>query len=79
MEQSDVELLQTAPEYHLQTVLKGRLTRDQQSPATTALPTEPLEVAQYLLNRPDLVRILRGLDAPEAHILRELVACGACQ
>ncbi len=76
MEQSDVELLQTAPEYHLQTVLKGRLTRDQQSPATTALPTEPLEVAQYLLNRPDLVRILRALDAPEAYILRELVACG---
>ena len=76
MEQSDVELLQTAPEYHLQMVLKGRLTRDQQSPATTALPTEPIEVAQYLLNRPDLVRILRGLDAPEAYILRELVACG---
>ena len=76
MEQSDVELLQTAPEYHLQTVLKGRLTRDQQSPATTALPTEPLEVAQYLLNRPDLVRVIRGLDAPEAYILRELVACG---
>ncbi len=76
MEQSDVELLQTAPEYHLQTVLKGRLTRDQQSPATTALPTEPLEVAQYLLNRPDLVRVIRGLDAPEAYIVRELVACG---
>ncbi len=76
MEQSDVELLQTAPEYHLQTVLKGRLTRDQQSPATTALPTEPLEVAQYLLNRPDLVRVIRSLDAPEAYILRELVACG---
>ncbi len=76
MEQSDVELLQTAPEYHLQAVLKGRLTRDQQSPATTALPSQPLEVAQYLLNRPDLLRVLRGLDAPEAYILRELVACG---
>ena len=76
MEQSDVELLQTAPDYHLQAVLKGRLTRDQQSPATTMLPTEPLEVAQYLLNRPDLLRVIRGLDTPEAYILRELVACG---
>ncbi len=76
MEQSDVELLQTAPEHHLQTVLKGRLTRDQQSPSTTALPTEPLKVAQYLLNRPDLVRVIRSLNAPEASVLRELVACG---
>ena len=76
MEQSDVELLQTAPEYHLQTVLRGRLTRDQQSPATTTLPTEPLEVAQYLLNRPDLVRIIRALNPSESYVLRELVACG---
>ena len=76
MEQSDIDLLQTAPEYHLQTVLRGRLTRDQQSPATTTLPTDPLAIAQYLLNRPDLVRILRSLDVPETHILRELVACG---
>jgi len=76
MEQSDIDLLQTAPEYHLQIVLKGRLTRDQQSSATTALPTEPLAVAQYLLNRPDLVRVIQGLDIPEAHVLRELVACG---
>ncbi len=76
MEQSDVDLLQAVPEYHLQTVLKGRLTRDQQSPATTTLPTEPLEIAQYLLNRPDLVRIIQALGAAEAYILRELVACG---
>ncbi len=76
MEQSDIDLLQTAPEYHLQTVLKGRLTRDQQSPATTTLPTEPVEVAQYLLNRPDLIRVIRGLDPPASYVLRELVACG---
>lgn len=76
MEQSDIELLQTAPDYHLQSVLKGRLTRDQQSPSTTTLPTEPLAVVHYLLNRPDLIRVIRSLDTAEAHILRELVACG---
>ncbi len=76
MEQSDVDLLQTAPEYHLQAVLKGRLTRDQQSPATTALPAEPVEIAQYLLNRPDLVRIIGALAPLDSYILRELVACG---
>ncbi|GAC1625294.1 MAG: hypothetical protein NVS4B11_21110 [Ktedonobacteraceae bacterium] len=76
MEQSDVELLQTAPAYHMQTILRERLTRDQQTLSTASLPTEPLAIAQHVLNRTDLVRIARGLDTLEASILRELVACG---
>ncbi len=76
MEQNDVELLQTAPAYHLQTILKGRVTGDQQSPSTASLPTEPGSVAHSLLNRSDLVRVIRSLDTLEAYILRELVACG---
>lgn len=76
MEQSDVELVQTAPTYHLQTVIKGRLTRDAHASPIASLPTEPVDIAHSLLDRSDVVRVIHDLEPLEAAILRELVACG---
>jgi len=76
MEQNDVELVQTAPAYHLQTVLKGRFAGSIQATAGDALPTEPLAVANALLAQADLVRMMQSLDELAAQVLRELVACG---
>ncbi len=76
MEQSDVELVQTAPTYHLQAVIRGRLTKDLHTSSIASLPTEPVEIAHSLLNRTEVVRVIQELEPLEGTILRELVACG---
>ncbi len=64
MEQIDVELLQTAPPHHVQTVLKARQMKGQSN-----------DLAQ-LFEPTSLQETIRGLDELETTILRELVACG---
>ena len=76
MEQSDVDLVQTAPTYHLQAVIKGRLTNNVSSSSIASLPTEPVDIAHSLLERPDVERVIHELELLDATILRELVACG---
>ncbi len=72
MEQSDVELVQTAPAYHLQAVIKGRHAQDQHASSIT----EPIKIAHSLLNRAALEHVIHELEPLAAAILRELVACG---
>ena len=64
MEQIDVELLQTAPSHHVQTVLKTRNMKGQSNDAA------------QLFEPTSLQETIRGLDEIETAILRELVACG---
>ncbi|HZR38901.1 MAG TPA: helicase-associated domain-containing protein [Ktedonobacteraceae bacterium] len=87
MEQSDLDLLQTVPAYHLQSVLKVRhvpLSTKLQNigsssgPSATspANPTTILEIAQHLFDPTSIHETLRALGETEVLILRELVACG---
>ncbi len=76
MEQNDVELVQTAPAYHLQAILKGRLAGTIKAAASDALPIEPVAIAHTLLAQANLVRVMEGIDELAARVLRELVACG---
>lgn len=80
MEQSDIDLLQTAPLYHVQAVLKAR-----QSPqpllqrlntAAAETPEVVAELARYLFDENALQHVLTTLDASAHSILQELVACG---
>lgn len=78
MEQSDVDLVQTAPSYHLQTVLKARqgsMTTKEQSNETSTTST-PSSIAIQLFEPALLRETIRRLDSAETLILRELVACG---
>ncbi len=89
MDQNDLDLLQTVPPYHLQTVAKTRHvplsplamnTLSDAMPSSGVLaassPTLVLEVAQYLLNTTSIREVLQDLDELEKAILRELVLCG---
>ncbi len=89
MDQNDLDLLQTVPPYHLQTVAKARhmplsslalTTLSDAMPSSGVLasssPTLVLEVAQYLLNTTSIREVLQDLDELETSILRELVLCG---
>ena len=89
MDQNDLDLLQTVPPYHLQTVAKTRHvplsalalnTLSDAGPSSGVLasssPTLVLEVAQYLLNTSSIREVLQDLDELETAILRELVLCG---
>src|SRR6184192_3521335 len=69
MEQSDIELLQTVPPYHLQALVK--LRRMPSSPSA-ALP----EIAKYLFAPAAIIAAIKSLNDTEVTILRELVACG---
>ena len=86
MEQSDLNLLQNVPPYHLQAVIKSRqiaraLSRPLLGEQTdTVLPdassmTIP-EVAQYLFNPSAIREAIRSLEEIERLMLRELVDCG---
>lgn len=91
MEQSDLDLLQTVPTYHLQFLAKNRrlpLAAKGQSadtssgsalsPASLASLATPaaIEVAQHLFHATTISEAIRGLNDAERLILRELVACG---
>ncbi len=81
MEQSDLDLLRTAPAYHLQTLLRTRHIaiaqdelRSDPSPSSVSIITP--EIAQSLLDPSAISEALKDLDKVEIAILRELVACG---
>src|SRR5438067_13805138 len=68
MEQSDIELLQTVPPYHMQALVK--LRRMPSSPSS-ALP----EIAKYLFAPAAIISAIKSLNDPGVTILRELVSC----
>src|SRR2546421_10709822 len=81
MEQSDLDLLETASMDHLQSVLKARhMPVPSRQNSAGAAPTSPssttLEIAQLLFEDGPLREVLSSLDEVERTVLRELVACG---
>lgn len=81
MESSDLPLLQTAPAYHIQAILKTRQAvrvSASQSPAEGLDPTSANmeEIAAYLFEPRACRELLHTLGEAEVCILRELVACG---
>jgi hypothetical protein len=83
MKQSDLDLLQTAPPYHLQSLLKLRrlpgASKGQSSgtPATTSASTSTIpEIAQHLFETTTIREAIRSLNETETLMLRELAACG---
>src|SRR5579883_1084999 len=79
MEASDLHLLQTVPAYHVQAILKHRqiapFSGGQKSEAEIAAH-DLEEIAERLFEQRACRALLQTLDAPEARVLRELVACG---
>ncbi len=73
---SDLELLRSAPPTHLYAIAEARrLSLPGARPVSAAgLPLE--EIAQRLFHEPSLREALRGLEAGEWIILRELARCG---
>src|SRR5438067_13269356 len=81
MEQSDLDILETASMDHLQSVLKTRHMPlpSRQSSAGAAPPSSSsstLEIAQLLFEDGPLREVLSSLDEVERAVLRELVVCG---
>lgn len=81
MEQSDLLLLQTAPSYHVQAVVKARLAAQavvgKGADNLPDLATLDLaELATYLFESRACRKVLRELGNAESCVLRELVACG---
>ncbi len=87
MEQSDLDLLQTVPHYHLQAVVKARRiqpasnTPNSSSSSSTpspasSTPTTIMEIAQLLFDPTSLEKTLVDLNEIEKMVLRELVICG---
>ncbi len=85
MDQSDLDLLQTVPAYHMQSVIKARhlplsplaLNSAPATPAASSSPTAAtLEIARYLFVASAIADVLRELSELETLILRELAACG---
>jgi XPB/Ssl2-like helicase family protein len=81
MEQSDLNLLQTVPPYHLQALVKARRLpysfkgqNINKSPDPSSMTVT--EIAQYLFDPISCRDALSGLAEMEKSILRELVACG---
>lgn len=86
MEQSDLDLLQAVPLYHLQAVLKTRRLATSiqafsgnasvSNPAAFVSATAAQELAQHLFAPPAIAEVLGQLVETDIMILRELVACG---
>jgi Helicase conserved C-terminal domain len=81
MNQNDLSLLQTAPPYHLQAIVKARrlpvFVRGQNidkkiDPSSMTVS----EIAQYLFDPTSCIDTLKGLTEMEQSILHELIACG---
>ena len=81
MNQNDLVLLQAAPPYHLQAIIKtrrlpvsvnGQGTNKQNDPASMSIA----EIAQSLFDPTSCLDALSGLTEMEKSILQELVACG---
>ncbi len=87
MDQSDLDLLQTVPSYHWQSVVKTRRLSPTPSvfnsgsasgtstPAALA-PAQLAELAQKLFDEQSLMKVLHELGEVESRILRELVSYG---
>ena len=80
MEQSDLDLLETAPTDHLQSVFKTRHvpipSRQNSAGSSPTSSSSPLEIAQVLFDDGSLREVLSNLGEVERAILHELVACG---
>jgi hypothetical protein len=80
MEQSDLDLLQTVPVYHLQSLIKARRLplslKDLVSNVTSAPMPTITEIAQYLYLPPSIEEAIHDLNSPDLAVLRELVSCG---
>src|SRR6266567_2215166 len=85
MEQSDLNLLQTLPPYHLPAVIKARgislaiqTQNTASSPDTSANPLSAslTDVAHALFAKDALRDVLASLSELEMSIMRELVLCG---
>lgn len=77
MEQSDLDLLQTTPSYHLQALLKARhLLASSKAPQPATMPTMVEEVARQLFDVEAVRAAMQGMNASERMIMRELAACG---
>jgi len=81
MNQNDLVLLQAAPPYHLQAIIKtrrlpvsvhGQGANTQNDPASMSIA----EIAQSLFDPTSCIDALNGLTDLEKSILQELVACG---
>lgn len=81
MEQSELHLLQTVPQYHVQAMVKTRQSTQPvgstsgESLSDAASPDLPT-VAAYLFEPRACRELLPTLSPAEACVLRELVACG---
>src|SRR5450631_1646630 len=82
MEQSDLDLLQLVPLYHLQAVVKARRipvalkTPQADGPASSTPPSNLPDIARFLFDDEALRSLLEELNKVEAAILSELVSCG---
>lgn len=79
MEQSDLYLLQNAPPYHVQAVVKARRLPYAFKGASLSNELSPealTEIAQYLFDPAACREVIRGLSELEKVILGELAACG---
>ena len=87
MEQSDLDLLQTVPPYHLQAVVKARhiqpFPKVQNSDSSSSTPSpspsnslNTIEIAQSLFDPTSIQEALVSLNDLEKIILRELALCG---
>ncbi len=86
MDQSDLDLLQTLPVHHLESVIRARrlplslLLLDKEALAGNDIPAclspeKLLELANQLFNSTSMTTVLQELGEFETVILRELVAC----
>jgi hypothetical protein len=78
MEQSDLYLLQHVPPYHLQAISKARqIALPVSTPGAASIGDSALaELGEQLFDPAACREIVRGLDATDLTILRELTACG---
>ena len=81
MNQNDFLLLQTAPPYHLQAIVKARRLPVSVNGQNVIKPDDPssmtiAEIAQYLFDPASCIDALNGLAEMEKSIVQELIACG---
>src|SRR5207302_9381134 len=77
MEQSDIDLLNTVPPYHLQTLAKLRRPKGQSGNIPLLSPSTTIpEIAEHLFHPSTINEAIRSLNDTESLILLELVSCG---
>jgi Helicase conserved C-terminal domain len=82
MEQSDLDLLQLVPLYHLQAVVKTRRipvplkTQVGDTPSSPSTPANLAEIARFLFDEEMLTPLLTEMNKVEIAILQELISCG---